>query len=1079
MNPIVDDRHRQALLEIALSMSGELDLQRLLGRCLPIFLRQLNCASAGVLQFSDHALRPVMILPLPKRHSRQWMRAALDLSRDMLPSREEPLAVERDGMIIQAFPLPDFGSLILRHKQEFGERLIKELVALTKALGRACAACVEVERRQKAAKTLARLQATQESLLDNLPFMAWMKDNQGRYMVVNKAYASYLGLTSADVIGKTAKEIWPTEKALAFMADDAKVQNTGALIAGLDRETCLDGETRWFEFSKLPVLGEHRDVVATAGFRWEVTERIRIEHNLAYSTAFQRVLMDLAIEFVNTPLMELDQGINNALALIGEFAEVDRAYLFRYDFKAGTMNNTHEWCAPGIDPEKDNLQNVHLNQVPDWVAAHCRGDLVHVADVSALAEHDPLRGLLEPQGIRTLIALPLFHSTNCFGFAGFDAVRTQKNWTSDEIALLKVMTVLLTNAEIRRLHEQHLVEARAAAEEASLAKSEFLANMSHEIRTPLYGTVSMIELLKDTRLNTTQMELLEMAESSAESLLNVINDILDFSKIEAGKLELSPRLFDLEEEAYRLAGMVSAKALEKDVEMLVRLDPAAPHLVEADNLRLRQVLSNLLFNAVKFTSSGHILLNIQCVDIEEGRATLRFSVEDTGIGIPADRIPIIFDQFAQVDGSTSRLHGGTGLGLAICQQLVRLMGGNITVSSAVGKGSTFSFELELSWKRLQEPPPEGLFTLRGHRALIVDDMTINRRILGEYLTNWGVEHDAANNALGALRLLAQATETGRPYSFILLDHAMPGMDGLELARTLYVNGEPSSPRVILMSSTWGALSSDQCVDMGIWACLPKPVAASDLFNAIGECLLGQRGQGCASEDEAAPVRGEQKTKTDPARGHVLVVDDHGINRKTAVLLLERLGFQVSTAENGLEALDRVRCENFDMVFMDVQMPMMDGYETSRAIRDLGGKFADIPIIALTADAMDSAKERCLAAGMTDYLPKPLPWDRLLAVLQEHERPHRQEGPLGPEAPDFDQHEFLNRYDLELDIAREILNEFLADGPDILDEILHALKRRDANAAALAHRLKGPCSYVGAQRLTGVSKKTPNPALFSS
>jgi signal transduction histidine kinase/DNA-binding response OmpR family regulator len=734
------------------------------------------------------------------------------------------------------------------------------------------------------------------------------------------------------------------------------------------------------------------------------------------------------------------------------------------------MSNTHEWCSPGVEPEKDNLQDVPLDQVPDWVSAHCQGDLVHIPDVSALPQNNSLRGLLEPQGILTLVTLPLFHGSSCFGFAGFDAVRVQKDWSSDEIALLKVMTVLLTNAEIRRLHEQRLVEARAAAEAASLAKGEFLANMSHEIRTPLHGTVSMIELLKGTRLTTTQMEFLEMAESSAESLLNVINDILDFSKIEAGKLELTPRFFDLEDEVYRLASLVSTKAREKDIDMLVRLDPAAPRLVEADNLRLRQILSNLLFNAVKFTDSGHILLNVQCVDVEDALVRLRFSVEDTGIGIPQEKIPLIFDQFAQVDGSASRRHGGTGLGLAICQQLVRLMGGTIAATSTVNKGSTFFFELELPWKHAHALMPEGLLTLSEHRALIVDDMAINRRILGEYLTSWGIAHDSVNSALGALRLLAQAAENGQTYSFMLLDHAMPGMNGLELARTLYINAAPSPLRVILMTSKWDMLNSDQCANLGIWTALPKPVAASDLFNAIGDCLFGRQGMGCTTDEELSLESENAESESGPARGHVLVVDDHRINRKTAKLLLEKLGFRVSTAENGLEALDMVRFENFDMIFMDVQMPMMDGYETSRAIRALGERYADLPIIALTANAMENDRARCLEAGMTDYLPKPLPWDRLLTVIREHQSPPRQEVGQSLEGLDFHHNDFLNRYDLELDVAREILQEFLADGPDTLDEILRAMEHRDAGTSALVHRFKGPCSYVGAQRLQDLCGK---------
>jgi CheY-like chemotaxis protein len=456
--------------------------------------------------------------------------------------------------------------------------------------------------------------------------------------------------------------------------------------------------------------------------------------------------------------------------------------------------------------------------------------------------------------------------------------------------------------------------------------------------------------------------------------------------------------------------------------------------------------------------------------VKEGLVRLRFSVEDTGIGIPQEKIPSIFDQFIQANGSASRRHGGTGLGLTICKQLVRLMGGSIAATSTVDKGSTFFFELELPWKHDHVLIPEDFLNLSKHRALIVDDMAINRRILGEYLTSWGIAHDSVNSALGALRLLAQAAENGQTYSFMLLDHAMPGMDGLELARTLFINAAHSSPRVILMTSKWGMLNSDQCANLGIWAALPKPVVASDLFNAIGDCLVGRQGMGCAPDEETQLELKNDALETGSTRGHVLVVDDHRINRKTATLLLEKLGFRVSTAENGLEALDIVRSENFDMVFMDVQMPMMDGYETSRTIRALGGRYADLPIIALTANAMENDRTRCLEAGMTDYLPKPLPWDRLLTVIREHQRPPRQEVGQSLERLDFHHNDFLNRYDLELDVAREILQEFLADGPDTLDEILRAMKHRDADTSALVHRFKGPCSYVGAQRLQDLCGK---------
>ena len=911
---------------------------------------------------------------------------------------------------------------------------------------------------------------SKQILLDSLPLHVWMKDSAGRYIAVNRPFAEKFGLTPEQMVGKTVFDVWPVELASERAQADEEILRDGVVHRGTEAEVLEDGKTRWFDFSRVPIHSENGHPQGSIGLRWDVTDRVLAEQALAKRAAFQEVLMKLGIEFVNTPITELDEGISRALALVGSFAGVDRAYLFHYHFEAGITQNTHEWCAPGVSPEIANLQAVPISEIADWAEAHQRNEVFFIEDVSALPPENGARRVLEPQGIATLVAVPLCHAGKCYGFAGFDVLRKGWVWDAQDISLLKLAAVLLTNAEIRRLHEMELVQAKAGAESASLAKSEFLANMSHEIRSPLHGLVSMIDLIKNTPLNKEQREFIRMAETSAETLLGVINDILDFSKIEAGKLELSPRVFDLEDEIHRLASIVSVKAREKGVELLIRFDPSAPRLIEADNMRLRQVLSNLLFNAVKFTAKGHIFLDVNCLSRDSHFVSLEFSVEDTGIGIPPDRCAVIFEKFAQADNSSSRKYGGTGLGLAISQQLVHMAGGRIEVKSVVGEGSRFFFSLTVPWAEPLAADEALPFTLKGRRALVIDDIAANRRIMCEYLTSWGVEHETANSALAALRLLNYAEDKARSFDFILLDHAMPGIDGLELARTIRSRKRLASIRIILTTSLWGLLKAGEIESLDISVVLPKPVAASDLFNAIGSCLRGWRSNsqsGRNGKKEAAP-------SLVPGDWRILVVDDQPINLLALSVTLEKLGYSVRTAENGLEALDLVRKFDFNMVFMDIQMPHMDGYEATAAIRALGGRFETLPIIALTANATEDDRRRCLESGMNDYLPKPMPKDKLLALLDHYRTApgDRAAGQPGvherPPASDFLVAEFMARYDNKLDLAQEIINEFMKDSPENLARIREAAIRRDKETGPLAHRFKGPCTYAGAERLAALS-----------
>jgi len=1023
-----------------------------------------------------------------------------------------------------------------------------------------------VERQQATEQQLRISEAFYQTLVETLPQNILRKDLQGRFTFANRRVCQSMGKRLEEILGKTDFDIFPPELAAKYHRDDLRVATTLESLDTVEAHQGPHGEKLFVHVIKSPLYDAAGKVIGIQGIFWDVTQRKRIEEELAYERDLLRALLDhipdrIYFKDVYSRFMRCSKSMARRLGLADPREVVGKTdFDFHSPEQAQEFFNDEQRILLTGEPLINKLEKQHdtegneiwasVTKVPIYTQGGTIAGLVGLSrDITQLKQteralrqaEEKYRAIYENsvEGIFQTTRDGHFLSANpslarMYGYdspeevvaaltdiehqlyvdperrnefsrlmrekgevSGFESQVYRKDktviWISESARTVKApeggilyYEGIVEDISARKQAELEREQAREAALESARTKAQFLANMSHEIRTPMNAITGMSGLLADTRLTKEQREYVETIRNSTETLLSVINDILDFSKIEARKLTLEVIEFDLREAVESSVEMLAERAHKKAIELSCWIEPDVPDFLRGDPVRFRQILTNLVSNAVKFTEKGEVIVRVTKLEENATRIVARFEVKDTGIGIAPDALSRIFQEFTQVDGSTTRKYGGTGLGLTISKQLVSLLQGEIGVDSTPGEGSTFWVQLPFEKQPGADIPalPSTSESLAGLRVLVVDDTASTRQILHQHLEQWSIADDQATSVAEALTMIQDAAKIGNPYLLLIIDLDMPETDGLSLAQTIKNDPQLATSRIIMLTTLLNRLNTTTMKATGISACLVKPIRQSRLRECLIDAMSASGAVTAQSADpETAPA--SPTVSRAAARGvRVLLAEDNVVNQRVALKQLKKLGFSADSVTNGNEVLSALQRVPYDIIIMDCQMPEMDGYEVTRRIRQSGSEsyihLKSAPyIIALTANAMHGDRERCLAIGMNDYLTKPLHMHELEAVLQRallHIQPTPlSPGPIPKSEPELEalDHSVINglkelREPGQPDPLRELIDLFFKDAEPRLRLMEEAAAASDLpKVATAAHTLKGSASNLGARRLASL------------
>ncbi|TWU47621.1 Signal transduction histidine-protein kinase BarA [Rubripirellula tenax] len=787
------------------------------------------------------------------------------------------------------------------------------------------------------ASELLQSRSTYQALVNTLPLSLLIKDSEGRRLFANKAYLDFRQTTLIEIEGKTDADLFPPDIARQYLADDLAVMASGKPLHNVELTTNTKGNRSWIERIKTPICDQDGQAIGIQVMFWDVTDRIVAEQELRK----EKALLTTLLKYIPDSIY---------------FKDCESRFVRISEAMAQKLGIESAQAAVGLT-DADIFTGLHAEQA--------REDEVRIMETRV-----PLVDRVERE------TWPGHEDTWCMS--------TKMPMIDDQDQITGTFGISRDITDLKASQEA-LEKALKAADQANRAKSDFLANMSHEIRTPMNAIIGISELLSQTQLTSEQIDYNELVRDSADSLLRLLNDILDFSKIEARKLELESIPFSIRDLVEKTGRTLALRANEKGLELACRVASDVPDRMIGDPGRIRQILINLIGNAIKFTDEGEIVVEVSkgisddvtphlSSETMPALIPVHFKVSDSGVGIPLDKQAAVLEAFTQADTSTTRRFGGTGLGLAITKQLVELMGGHLALESEVGKGTSFFFTALLPKGPSSEVSPQiRLKNLVDLPVLVVDDNETNRRILKEIFLSWQLSPTLVDGGAAAIDQLQKARDQGKPFSMVILDCMMPEMDGFQLAEKIQSLGEGPAPKLIILSSADRQEDIDRCGELGISRYLIKPVVQSELLDTVLHVMNVESPHSVVATEapvECAPLR-------------VLVAEDGLANQHVAIGLLKAAGHQAVVASDGRETIARWKAEPFDLILMDMHMPVMDGIEATMHIRAAEGSSGKhIPIIALTAAAMKEDAKACLDAGMDAHLPKPIHPRRLQETLAQ-------------------------------------------------------------------------------------------------